>query len=166
MSLVSLLLIVAAVSAPRPKADMWDYPAGGPSSTAQRSLATTGNFRSFATVTKDPPEKVVLWYAKRLGLGDNDGLVKAAEAGFGKLETPLEGHDGVAHDTDAEKWGALIEYSLSADSAHVHILVRPENDAAKDVAISINQSTKGTAISVIASVPPEAAGKPAAVPKP
>jgi hypothetical protein len=42
----------------------------------------------------------------------------------------------------------------------------PENDSDNDVAISINQSPQGTAISVIQSVHREDAGKAATPPKP
>jgi hypothetical protein len=166
MSLLSLLLSVAAISATPSNSDTWDYPAGGQVSSEQHSLGKAGEFHSYSTVTKDSPEKVILWYAKRLGLSENNSVVIAAEAGFGKLKVPHEGRIGIVRDTDAEKWGALFNYNLSADYVHANLFVRPENDAENDLAISIHQSPQGTTISVIQSVHRKDTDKAASPSKP
>ena len=157
MKLASLLILISAVSVSQASGADWDYPRGGPTNIGESSLGKAGRFRTCQILTKDKPAKVLLWYAEKLGLGENHGLVKLAEAGFDQLETNrrFEGEHIVIRDTNEEKWGALILWTFSAEHANVQILVQPENDPSNDVTISINQTSKGTFVSVI-QVPTEA----------
>ena len=155
MKVASLLILIAAVSVSQASGAEWEYPAGGPTGSGEHSVGKAGNFHSYQTLTKDSPEKVVLWYAKRFGLKDDNGLVEHAKSGFGNLETMNKVTYTVVRDTDQEKWGALFFATLSPDYANVHIFVRPENKAENDLTISITQIPTGTAISVIQSVPSE-----------
>jgi hypothetical protein len=152
MNSLSLLVLALSLSSQQPAEARWYYPADGPTSQAEHSVGKAGDFRSYATVTKDSPEKVALWYAKRLGLGDDHALVKLANVGFRQIKTAQEGNHIVVRDTDVEKMGGLIAWTLSTDGAHVHILVRPENDSTRDISISIVQLSSGTSISVVQSV--------------
>jgi hypothetical protein len=62
----------------------------------------------------------------------------------------------VVRDTDEEKSGTLISTMLSPEIAHIQIFIRPENDPENDLTISIAKTAKGTAVSVIQSLPSEA----------
>jgi hypothetical protein len=154
MKFASLIILIAAVSVSQASGADWDYPRGGPTGITESGLGKVGKFRTYTTLTKDKPEKVILWYADQLGLGEDVGVVKAAEAGFDQLETDrrFEGEHIVANE---EKWDALILWSFSAEHANVQILVQPEDDPSSDVTISISQTSKGTLVSVI-QVPTEA----------
>jgi hypothetical protein len=156
MKLASPLILIAAVSVSQASGADWDYPTGGPTSISESSLGKAGKFRTYQILTKDKSEKVTLWYAEQLGLGEDNGLVKAAEAGFDQLETHSTFDYVVGRDTNKEKWGALILASVSAKHASVQIFVRPENDPSYDVTISIHQTSMGTLVTVIQSVPTEA----------
>jgi hypothetical protein len=153
MNRLSFLLLTLTFLSQQPAEATWNYPADGPTSQGEHRVGKAGQLRSFSTVTKASPEKVVLWYTKRLGLGDDHALVKLANVGFHQIKKPQESRYTVVRDTDAERIGALIVSTISADSAHVHILVRPENDSARDISISIVQLPSGTSISVVQSAP-------------
>lgn len=157
MKLASLLVVIAAVSASQASGGDWNYPRGGPTGITESSLGKAGEFRTYLILTRDKPEKVILWYAEQLGLGEDVGVVKAAEAGFDQLETNMrfEGEHIVVPDLNEEKWDALILWTFSAEHANIQILAQPENDPSNDVTISINQTSKGTLVSVI-QVPTEA----------
>lgn len=154
MKLASLLVLIAAVMVSQAFGADWEYPPGGPTGTSEHTLGKTGKFHTYHTVTKDSPEKVILWYAQKLNLKNDDELVKMAQAGFGKLEGVEQlGPNGMGRDFPTDKWGALYSATLSPKHANVHIFVRPENDSINDLTISITQTPTGTAISVIQSLP-------------
>ena len=155
MKLASLLILIGAFSVSQASGADWGYPVDGPTSTVKHIVGKAGKFHSYRTLTKDSPEKVVLWYAKQLGLSENKHLVQMAKAGFHTITKSHSTSDILVRDTDEEKWGAVILSSLSADHANVQIFVRPENDPQNDLTISITQIPTGTAISVIQSVPSE-----------
>ena len=156
MKFASLLILIAVVSVSQVSGAEWEYPAGGPTGSGEASVGKAGQLHSYNTLTKDRPEKVILWYAKQMGLGEDHGLVEKANTGFDKLDRINTGDYIVVRDTDKEKSGALIIATLSADHAHVHIFIRPENDSNNDMTISITKTPMGTAISVIQSVPTKA----------
>ena len=63
----------------------WDYAQGGRSGVSDESAGRAGNFRTYECTTSDSSEKVVLWYAKQLGLRKDHSLVTIAEKGFSTL---------------------------------------------------------------------------------
>ncbi len=156
MKLASLLILALTVTISHAQGADWEYPTGGPTGTSEKSAGRTGNFHCYRIITKDSPEKVVLWYAKQLELRKDHSLVEKAKAGFNKLERLNQLSYMVLWDTESEEWGAIIYGTVSPEIAHIHFFVRPENKSEKDVAISIAKTAKGTAVSVIRSVPSEA----------
>lgn len=156
MKLASLLILIAAAMVSQVSGADWEYPTGGRTTTIKHIVGKAGKFDSYQTLTKDSPEKVVLWYAKQLGFSENKHLVRMAKAGFHTITKPHSTSDVLVRDTDKEKWGAVILSSLSAEHANVQIFVRPENDPKHDITISIDQTAKGTLVTVIQSLPSEA----------
>jgi hypothetical protein len=149
-------LLVATVFVSQASGAEWEYPAGGPTLTIKHIVGKAGKFSSSQTLTKDTPEKVFLWYAKQLGLSEDNGLVLKAKSGFNRIEKSNKTAGQHVRDADGEKWGAVILSSLTADHANVQIFVRPENDPQHDITISIAQTGKGTLVTVIQSVPSKA----------
>ncbi|MDA1016690.1 MAG: hypothetical protein O3A00_19810 [Planctomycetota bacterium] len=88
MNSVALLFIAVAISTQQLAADMWNYLADGPASQAEHSVGKAGNFRSFKTVTKERPEKVILWYAKKLKISDDYALARLPKPDLSVSRTP------------------------------------------------------------------------------
>lgn len=128
----------------------WDYMQGGRSGVSEESAGRAGNFRSFECTTSDSAEKVVLWYAKQLGLRKDHSLVTIAEKGFSTLANPTIIMTGSGHDTDQRKDHTSMVARLDPTYAHVTFLHRPSFDGKQDVTISIASLPGGkTSVTVI-----------------
>jgi len=154
MKLGSLLLMATVMVSPAFGTE-WAFPEDGPSSSGDSMLGKSGKSYEYHTVTNHSPEEVVLWYAKKMKLGENHDLVKKAKAGFQSLDKQAMLSYNVVRDTDEEESGTIISAMLSPEIAHIQIFIRPENDPQNDVTISIAKTSKGTAVSVIQSLPSE-----------
>ncbi len=152
MKFASLLVLIATTMLSPAFGTEWEFPEDGPSSSGETMLGKTGNFRYFQTVTTHRPEEVVLWYAKKLKLGESHDLVKKAKAGFRSLDKLTSLSFNEVRDTNEEKSGAIISAMLSPEIAHIQIFFRPENNPDSDLTISIAKTSTGTAISVIESL--------------
>ena len=152
MTSSSLLFVALTIPSLQPAQARWEYPADGGTSYDEISTSKSGKIRCYATVVKASPETVVLWYAKQLGLDRDHGVVQQANAGYRQLKNRHIGGYVIDHNTDDRQLAAVIETAYSAESAHVHILVRPDHDSKQDISISIVQVPSGTSISVIQSV--------------
>ncbi|MCA9123334.1 MAG: hypothetical protein H6822_08290 [Planctomycetaceae bacterium] len=128
----------------------WDYTQNGSVGISEERAGKAGNFRTFETTTDDSAEKVVLWYAKRLGLPQDHSLVTRAEKGFATLENQTIIKAGHGHDTDDRQDHTTMVALLGPAHAHITFLHRPHFDSQQDITISIAQLPDGkTSVVVI-----------------
>lgn len=144
----------------------WDYTQEGSAGVSEESAGRAGNFRSYECITNDSVEKVLLWYAKRLGLPDDHSLVAIAEKGFSTLWNRTLIKTGFGHDTDDRKDHTSMVAQLGPTHAHITFLHRPNFDGKQDVTISIaglpDGKTSVVVISPISDASQRAGGKPQA----
>lgn len=115
----------------------WDYTQEGSMGVSEEFAGRAGKFRSYECVTNDSAEKVVLWYAKRLGLPEDHSLVAIAEKGFSTLGNRTLIKTGFGHDTEDRKDHTSMVAQLGPTHAHITFLHRPNFDGKQDVTISI-----------------------------
>jgi hypothetical protein len=131
----------------------WEYPKSGPNGTSVEHAGKAGRFRAYYCKSGDSPEKVILWYAKRIGLPEDHSLILAARNGFSNLENYHINKAGYGHDTDDRKDYTTIIALLSSEHSHVTAVHRPSLEANHDVTISIaSLPNGGTSITVIEPV--------------
>jgi hypothetical protein len=150
LTFTALAIVLCSSAHAREK---WEYPAAGARGSGYLNNGRSGKFRTFALTTNDPVEKVILWYAKQVGLRDDHSLVKTASVGFSKIDTPSSGSWTIANDTDNKQDGCVISSHIASTHAHVHMVFRPDKNRDRDVSISITQTPKGTSILLIESLP-------------
>jgi hypothetical protein len=147
-------------------ASKWDYTQEGSMGVSEELAGKAGNFRTYECTTSDSAEKVVLWYAKRLGLPKDHSLVTVAEQGFSTLEKRTMIKTGFGHDTDDSKDHTSMVARLTPTHAHITFLHRPNFDGKQDVTISIaslpDGKTSVVVISPIIDASSRAAGTPQA----
>lgn len=131
----------------------WDYTQEGSTGVSEESAGKAGNFRTYECTTNDSAEKVVLWYAKQLGLPANHSLVTVAEKGFSTLENRTMIKTGFGHDTDDRKDHTSMVARLTPTHAHITFQHRPNFDGKQDVTISIASLPDGkTSVVVITPI--------------
>ena len=74
--------------APQSFSQRWSYPKN--STGGEGESTGTASFSRSTRRTTDDVEKVVLWYAERVGLAQDHTLVVNATAGFSKLKKRLK----------------------------------------------------------------------------
>jgi hypothetical protein len=129
----------------------WDYPhdsAGG----VGKSTGPVSFSRSTRRTT-DSVEKVVLWYASRVGLPADHTLVTNAKQGFSGLNVRLDIRTNTGHDTDEKQDHLSVLGTITRTHAHVTMFYQPSRGRESDVLISISQSTVGTNIHVFRQEP-------------
>lgn len=129
----------------------WDYTQEGSMGVSEERAGTAGSFRTYECTTNDSAEKVVLWYAKRLGLPKDHSLVTVAEKGFSALEKRTLITTGCGHDTDDRKDYTSMVARLTPAHAHITFLHRPSFDGKEDVMISIASLPDGKTSVVVIS---------------
>ena len=127
----------------------WKYPGVWPSTQVSNSLGSAGKIGSTTLKTDDAVEKVFQWYANRAGLDSSDSLVKAADAGFASLATPLEQTKVYTRGTGAASTATLLIADVSAKHAHIVLYLREQSEASKTTTVSISQTPTGTNVVVI-----------------
>jgi hypothetical protein len=128
----------------------WDYSHDGSMGVSEELAGNAGNFRTYECTTNDSAEKVVLWYATRLGLPEDHSLVAAAEKGFSTLANSMTIKRAHGHDTDDRKDHTTIVALLDPTHVHITFLHRTRFDGKQDVTISIAGSPEGkTSVVVI-----------------
>lgn len=159
MKYFTALLLASVTLLPRmqTQAAEWEYPKdGGRTDSSKHIVGKAGAFQSYQTITQDSPEKVVLWYAKQLGLDDDHRLVRRANMGF-RVSKNQKGvtklHTLLVRGKMAEKLGGIYLETVTPESVNVQMFVRPESDAQQDLTISISSTAKETLITVIRSIP-------------
>ena len=131
----------------------WDYTQEGSMGVTEELAGKAGNFRTYECTTGDSAEKVVLWYAKRLGLPKDHSLVTIAEKGFSTLENRIMIKTGYGHDTDHRKDHTSMVARLTPTQAHITFLHRSNFDGTQDVTISIASLPDGkTSVVVISPI--------------
>jgi hypothetical protein len=147
---VYLLLLLMPLSICEGSDSKWDYTQKGSAGVSVEHAGRAGNFRTFECTTNDSAEKVVLWYAKQLGLPKDHSLVKIAEKGFSKLENQTIIKNGFGHDTDDRKDNTSMVARLAPTYAHITFFYRPNFDGKQDITISIASLPDGkTSVVVI-----------------
>jgi hypothetical protein len=131
----------------------WDYPSNSAGGVGESKGIVS--FSRSSRRTTDSIEKVVLWYADRLGLAKDHSLVENAKAGFSKLESRLEIRSGIGHDTESRQDHLSILGTITREHAHVTMIYQPNPAEKTDVIISITQTPNGTNIHVFRQNPPE-----------
>ncbi|MCM2374726.1 hypothetical protein NB063_29230 [Rhodopirellula sp. ICT_H3.1] len=150
---ISLCLALFPISVTSGSDSEWDYTHHGSMGISEAHAGRAGKFRTYECTTTDSPEKVVLWYAKRLGLPSDHSLVTTAEKGFSNLESQRLIKNAYGHDTDDRKDHTTMVAFLAAKHVHITFLHRPSFDGKKDVTISIAKVPDGrTSIAVIQPV--------------
>lgn len=131
----------------------WDYPQSGPSGISVERAGNAGQFRTYYCTSNDATEKVVLWYATRIGLPHDHSLVLAAQKGFSNLGNDQVIKTGYGHDTVERKDHTTMIALLSPKHSHVTFLHRRSFESNQDVTISIATAPDGkTSIAVIEPV--------------
>jgi hypothetical protein len=131
----------------------WDYTQEGSTGVTEESAGRAGNFRTYECTTNDSAEKVVLWYARRLGLSKNHSLVTIAENGFSTLDNQTIIKTSSGHDTDDRKDHTSMVARLAPTYVHITFLHRPSFDGKQDVTISIASLPDGkTSVIVISPI--------------
>jgi hypothetical protein len=147
---VWLLLLLLPLSICAGDDSKWDYTQEGSYGVSEEHAGKAGNFRTYECTTDDSTEKVVLWYAKQLGLPKDHKLVTRAEQGFSNLEHQTIIKTGFGHDTDDRKDHTSIVARLAPTYAHITFLHRPHFDGKQDIMISIASLPDGkTSVVVI-----------------
>lgn len=149
--LLGMLFVVAPTSL---KADdsVCDYPSAGRGLLSTSSAGKAGQFRSFSAIVTDPIEKVVLWYAERLGLPKDHRLIEFARNGFENLERNHSVGTSTGHDTDDRQDHTVVLAALTSKISHVTFRHRPDFSGTRDVMISLTTSSGVTSITVIMPV--------------
>lgn len=156
-SVLAILLLLVSHSASRSEDSPWDYSNMGRFGVSEMRAGRAGEFRTYHHTSNDAVEKVVIWYAKRLGLTEDDRLVVAARNGFANLENDRIINAGSGHDTDECKDHTAIVALLSRKHAHITFLHRQSFDGKQDITISITSTADGqTSIVVIEPTTSEA----------
>jgi hypothetical protein len=143
----------------------WDYAQEGSTGVSEELAGKAGNFRTYECTTDDSPEKVVLWYAKRLGLPKDHSLVTVAENGFSTLENRTMIKTGSGHDTDDRKDYTSMVARLTPTHVHITFFHRPNFDGKQDVSISIASLPDGKTSVVVISPIIDASSRAAGTPK-
>ncbi len=149
VSVAPLLLLMASFALCSGEEPGWDYPKSGPNGTSLERAGNAGKFRTYYCTSDDSAEKVVLWYAKRLGLPKDHSLVTTAEKGFSNLENQTIIKSGYGHDTDDRKDHTTMVALLAPAHVHITFLHRPGFDGNQDVTISISSSPDGKTSMVV-----------------
>lgn len=126
----------------------WDYPHrsnGGIGESSDGLLA----FGRSSRHTLDPVEKVILWYADRLEVPNNDSLRKHAKEGGKNLDRKIGVRSNYSNNTDTKKNNLQILGTLTQTYAHVTFLYQPNRKKKTDVVISITKVPDGTDVQVI-----------------
>ena len=127
----------------------WDYPLpNAPTEIHEVSAGRAGNLRVFVCRTTDSVEKVVLWYAKRLHVGDDQNLVRAASQGFKKAEQDSIQFSTV-NDTNERRDYTYFSADFVKSEPHISIWHRPDFNQSATVTISISKISTGTSIHII-----------------
>ena len=163
--LLGIFFVVAPTSLKAEGSD-WKYPSVGRGQTGESSAGKAGQFRSFSSIVTDPIEKVVLWYAERLGLPKDHILIELARKGFENLEQDQSIGTGAGRDTIDGQNHTMVLAALTTKIAHITFLHFPDLEGTKNVTISLTASSGVTSIMVISSTEDgarkgEAAGQPA-----
>ena len=146
---VALLFLLTPLSIYQNSDSEWDYQKNGSIGVSEERAGNAGKFRTYNCTTDDTTEKVVLWYAKRLGLPEDHSLVTAAEDGFSTLEQQKIVKTACGHDTDVRKDHTTMVAMLGPKHVHITFLHRRSFDGRQDVTISIAQSPAGTTSIVV-----------------
>jgi hypothetical protein len=143
-------LIALAVAATARGDNRWDYPAGR-SGVNQVAAGRAGQLRVFDCQTPDSVETVILWYAERLGLAENNTLAVAASQGFDKLpkHKDTKFNTGFGHDTGDRSDHTQLIAHIAPAHAHVTLLHRPDLKRPSSITISIAETPTGASIHVI-----------------
>ena len=157
--LVVSILVLAFVSVAAAFADengdefsrRWDYPSNSAGGAGESKGIVS--FSRSSRRTTDSIEKVVLWYADRVGLAKDHALVKNAKAGFSKLESRLDIRSGIGHDTDNSQDHLSILGTITREHAHVTMIYQTNPAEKTDVIISVTQTPSGTNIHVFRQNP-------------
>lgn len=167
LSGVWLLFLLMPLSICHGADSKWDYTQEGSMGVSEELAGNARSFRTYECTTNDSAEKVVLWYAKRLGLPKDHSLVTAAEKGFSALENQTIIKTGFGHDTDDRKDHTSMVARLAPSYAHITFLHRPSFDGKQDVTISIaslpDGKTSVVVISPIVGASRRAGGNPQAI---
>lgn len=163
IALLSIFFCVVPTSLKAGDTD-WEYPAVGRGLNGETSAGKAGQFRRFSSITTDPIEKVVIWYAERLGLPKDETLVRLARKGFANLEQDQSIGTGAGHDTNDRQDHTLVLAALTTKISHITFLHIPDLEGTKNVTISLTASSGVTSIMVIrptenATEPPATAGE-------
>ncbi len=136
----------------------WDYP----HNSAGGSGESTGvvSFSRSTRRTTDNVENVVLWYAERVGLGQDHTLVVNANKGFSKLKKRLDIRSNIGHETEEMRANLAILGTITSDHAHVTMIYQSSLEEKTDVVISITQTPDGANIHVLRQNTKERITKP------
>ena len=150
---VGLLLLLVQLSICDGAESKWDYTQEGSMGVSEELAGNAGDFRTYECTTSDSAEKVVLWYAKRLGLPKDHSLVTVAKKGFSTLENRTMIKTGFGRDTDDRKEHTSMVARLTPTHAHITFLHRSNIDGKQDVTISIASLPDGkTSVVVISPI--------------
>ena len=153
MSVGPLFVLMTSLAVCCGEESDWDYPKSGPSGISVERAGNAGRFRTYHCSSDDSPEKVLLWYATRIGLPEDHSLVVAARKGFSNLENDQIIKTSHGHDTDDRKDHTTMIALLSSKHAHITFLHRRSFEGNQDVTISIaggpNSKTSITVIEPI-----------------